>query len=73
MINIYMLSCEQLKTISNFLSDGAKIIFGSMVIGVFVPSASGAIPWFTFIIGIILTASFLISAIILSKLPKQPL
>ncbi|MFH1187490.1 MAG: hypothetical protein V1688_01355 [bacterium] len=68
-----MLSCEQLKTISNFLSDGAKIIFGSMVIGVFVPSASGEIPWFTFVIGIILTVSFLILAIILAKPSKQTL
>lgn len=66
-----MLSCEQLKTISNFLSDGAKIIFGSMVIGVFVPGASGEIPWFTFIVGIVLTVSFLVLSIILSKPTKE--
>lgn len=65
-----MLSQEQIKTISNFLLDGAKIIFGSLVIGVFIPSASGKIPWLTFVAGIILTLSFLIIAIKLSNQNK---
>ncbi|MFC1612749.1 hypothetical protein ACFL23_00265 [Patescibacteria group bacterium] len=68
-----MLSTEQLKIISNFLSDSAKIIFGSMVIGIFVPSASGETPWATFIMGLTLTIAFLISAIILSKPSKKTL
>lgn len=66
-----MLSKEQLKIVSNFLSDGAKIIFGSLVIGVFLPNASGEKPWLTFLLGIVLTVAFLFIAILLTKPPKQ--
>jgi hypothetical protein len=66
-----MLSTEQLKTILNFVIDSAKIIFGSLVIGVFVPSISGEISWSTFIIGVIMTLTFLgISLFLSSKIKK---
>ena len=55
-----MISDKQSNVVSNFLLDGAKIIFGSLVIGVFVPSASGEVPWVTLVAGILLTLSFLI-------------
>ena len=63
-----MLSNNQSSVVSNFLLDSAKIIFGSLVIGVFVPSAGGEVPWLTFVVGILMTVSFLISAIKLSKI-----
>ncbi len=66
-----MLYSEQVKIISNFLADSAKIIFGSLVVGVFIPSASGEKPWLTFALGILLTITFLSISILLSKPPKQ--
>lgn len=62
-----MLSAEQIKAISLFLLDCAKIIFASMVVGVFVPSASGEIPWLTFVSGLVLTSAFFMVGVILSK------
>lgn len=48
---------------SNFFLDGAKIIFGSLVIGVFMPSAATPeFPWLTFVMGIMATSIFLIIA-----------
>ncbi|MEK7541830.1 MAG: hypothetical protein AAB533_03210 [Patescibacteria group bacterium] len=54
--------------ISNFFRDGAKIIFGSLVVGVFVPSgAITAFPWLTFVTGIMATGMFLVIASITTK------
>lgn len=66
-----MLMQEQLKVIANFLLDGAKIIFGSLVIGVFVPSATGSVPWFTFLFGVLSTAVSLGAAVYLVKTVKE--
>ena len=63
-----MLSDEQQKVIANFLLDGAKIIFGSLVVGVFVPSATSEIPWLTFLAGLGLTVAFLTISAALTKM-----
>lgn len=55
------------SVVSDFFLDGAKLIFGSLVIGVFVPGAAGKIPWLTFAIGIGMTVLFLSIAVRLSK------
>lgn len=68
-----MLTREQLKVVANFLLDGAKIIFGSLVVGVFVPGASGEIPWTTFLSGIGLTITFLGISAALTKTYKTEL
>jgi hypothetical protein len=65
-----MLSKEELDTLSDFFLDGAKILFGSLVVGVFVPTASGKVPWLTFVVGIGMTLVFLAVAGRLSKLAK---
>jgi hypothetical protein len=59
---------NQLKVVSNFFLDGAKIIFGSLVVGVFVPSASGSIPWLTFAVGLAMTIAFLAIPIRIAKI-----
>jgi len=68
-----MLSQEQFKTLSDFLLDSSKILFGSLVVGAFLPGTTGPVSWVTFVIGIFLTISFLIVAIILSKPLKNKL
>lgn len=51
------------RVASNFFLDGAKIIFGSLVIGVFVPSVSThEFPWAIFLAGAIATTFFLLLA-----------
>lgn len=51
------------RVVANFALDSAKIVFGSLVIGVFVPSARIAeFPSVTFITGLIITAAFLVMA-----------
>ena len=66
------MSVEQFKTLHNFIIDGAKIIFGSLVVGVFVPQTSGEIPWLMFIAGVLLTTAFLGVALFLShKISKS--
>ncbi len=53
----------QSRIASNFFLDGAKIIFGSLVIGVFMPSAATPeFPWLTFLMGILATGAFLVFA-----------
>jgi len=66
-----MLSVKELETVSNFFVDGAKILFGSLVVGVFVPGASGKAPWLTFIIGVGVTVVFLALAAKLAKLAGE--
>ncbi|HEY4495748.1 MAG TPA: hypothetical protein VJC04_00085 [Candidatus Paceibacterota bacterium] len=65
-----MLYSEQIKVIANFLLDGAKIIFGSLVVGAFVPSLSDNISWSTVALGLIFVVIFLSLATNLSKLYK---
>jgi len=62
-----MPNLELAKTISNFLLDGAKIIFGSLVVGAFVPTATGNISWVTFASGLLVIVVFLLLATNLSK------
>lgn len=63
-----MLAKDEFKVLSDFFLDGAKLIFASLVVGVFVPSAAGSVPWLTFLIGIIMTILFLSIAVKLSKI-----
>ena len=52
-----------LWVIYHFFLDGAKIIFGSLVVGLFIPSAiPSSFPLFTFASGLALTTFFLIVA-----------
>jgi len=62
---------EQIKVIANFLLDGAKIIFGSLVVGAFVPSITGNVSWSTVAFGLIAIAIFLFFAANLPKLSKS--
>lgn len=62
-----MLDKNKMNVVSDFFLDSAKIIFASLVVGVFVPGTAGQIPWLTFAIGIIVTILFLGVAVKLSK------
>ena len=53
--------------ISDFFLDGAKIMFASLVVGVFVPGAAGERPWLVCSVGIAMTILFLTLAVKLSK------
>ncbi|OGC06579.1 hypothetical protein A2526_00105 [candidate division WOR-1 bacterium RIFOXYD2_FULL_36_8] len=64
---IQMLDKKESKVLGDFFLDCAKLIFASLVVGVFVPSAVGKVPWLTFLMGIIMTALFLVIAVNLSK------
>ena len=66
-----MLTREQLKVLSNFLLDTAKIIFGSLVVGVFVPTVTARIPWVTVLVGLLATAVFLVFAMHVAKIVKE--
>ena len=57
------------KSVNDLRPATTKPIF--LVIGVFIPGASGDRPWLTFLLGILLTITFLIIAILLSKPPKK--
>ena len=66
-----MSSDAYLRTFSEFFLDGSKIIFGSVVIGAFVPSVSAPISWLTFLVGALATFFFLvISAAFSTKITK---
>jgi len=58
-----------MNVIVDFLTDSAKIIFGSAVVGFFIPGVSGQITNSIFVSGILTTAVFLGTAVILSKQP----
>jgi len=62
-----MESKSALEVVADFFLDGAKIIFGSLVVGVFVPSAAGKIPWLICMVGLAVTALFLTIAAMLAK------
>ena len=55
------------EVLADFFLDGAKIIFASLVVGVFVPGAAGKIPWLTCVVGLAITALFLSIAATLVK------
>ncbi|TSC92410.1 MAG: hypothetical protein CEN89_714 [Candidatus Berkelbacteria bacterium Licking1014_7] len=55
------------KVISEFFLDGAKIIFGSLVVGAFMPTAQAPISWITVMVGIFIMIAFLVIAGIISK------
>ena len=54
------------EVIGGFFLDGAKIIFASLVVGVFVPGAVQGVPWVTLASGLVTTVVFLGIAIRLS-------
>ena len=66
-----MLASGQLEVISDFFLDSAKIIFGSIVVGVFVPGAAERIPWLTFAVGLGITTVFVSVSVMLSGTPKR--
>ncbi|MEK7099081.1 MAG: hypothetical protein AAB916_01025 [Patescibacteria group bacterium] len=58
-----MRTASPARIIANFFLDGAKIVFGSLVIGAFIPStAFHEFPWFVFLGGITMTVIFLFVA-----------
>ena len=63
-----MLDKNKKEVVSDFFLDGAKIIFASLVVGVFVPGVPGDIPWVTFAVGVIVTLVFLFFAVKLAKM-----
>ncbi|MEK7621977.1 MAG: hypothetical protein AAB415_02245 [Patescibacteria group bacterium] len=60
-----------MEIIINFLSDAAKIVFGSAVVGFFIPGLSDKITWAVLLGGVGVTAGFLTAAVSLSKRLKQ--
>ncbi|OGX35654.1 MAG: hypothetical protein A3B73_05580 [Omnitrophica WOR_2 bacterium RIFCSPHIGHO2_02_FULL_63_39] len=54
------------EVVAGFFLDGAKIIFASLVVGLFVPGAVQGIPWVTLTSGLVMTVVFLGIAIRLS-------
>jgi len=67
----YMRTKYEMAIISDFFLDGAKLIFASLVVGIFVPGAAGKIPWLTFTVGVGMTILFLSIAVKLSKIEAQ--
>lgn len=61
-----------MKIIIDFLKDGAKIVFGSVIVGFFIPGLSGNISLATFLGGILATMFCLIAAIVLTNKIKPP-
>ena len=60
-----------MEIIVNFLGDASKIIFGSAVVGFFIPGLAGRVTAVTFIAGSLATIFFLWLAVLLSKLNKK--
>ena len=56
-----------MAVIIDFLTDAAKIVFGSAVVGFFIPGVSGEVNQQMFIGGIMVTAIFLFLAAVLSE------
>lgn len=66
-----MKSDTYLHTFSEFFLDGAKIVFGSVVIGVFAPDTASPISWITFSGGIAATVFFLGASAIIADLREM--
>lgn len=63
-----MESMKRNAVIADFFLDGAKILFGSLVVGAFVPGATGGNPsWLTVGIGILWILAFLAVATVARK------
>lgn len=60
-----------MAVIIDFLTDAAKIVFGSAVVGFFIPGVAGDITRNIFLGGSIATAILLILAVTLSKQIKK--
>lgn len=60
-----------MEVIVNFLTDSAKIVFGSAVIGFFIPGIVGPISLAVFASGAIATIVLLFLAVIISNISKQ--
>lgn len=60
-----------MDVIINFLTDAAKIIFGSAVVGFFIPSFGGHVSNSIFIGGAGITVLFLAIAVALSRIKAQ--
>lgn len=54
---------EQWKTLVNFLRDGAKIFFGSFVVGTLASFPEKTVSWVLFFPGLLFTVIFLLLAI----------
>lgn len=59
------------KVFSEFFLDGGKIIFGSLVVGAFLPTLPAPIKWYTVAVGIIIAVGFVTLAGLLSKNANQ--
>ncbi len=57
----------QIESISEFFADLAKILFGSAVVGFFVPGFAGNVSIPTFVVGSLLSAGLFISSVIILK------
>lgn len=62
-----MVSQGSVDVLAAFFLDGAKIIFGSLVVGIFVPGAISRVPWLTLATGMAMTVIFLAIAVTLAK------
>ena len=60
-----------MEIIINFLGDAAKIIFGSAIVGFFIPSLPGRVSFAAFITGSLATIIFLWLAMVLLRLKKR--
>ena len=56
-----------MTVIIDFLTDAAKIVFGSAVIGFFIPGLTSEITKTMLFGGVVVTAVFLVLAVVLSK------
>lgn len=63
-----MKSDTYLRAFADFLLDGAKIIFGSVVVGAFVPSAGGPTSWPTLLVGAVITFLFVVLSATITNL-----
>ena len=62
-----MKDSAQLNILSDFFLDGAKIIFGSLVVGAFLPGTTvKEFSWLVFFSGVTLTVAFLLIAYVIS-------
>ena len=60
-----------MEVVTDFLTDSAKIVFGSAVIGFFIPGIVGPISLAVFASGAIATNVLLSLAVIISNISKQ--
>lgn len=51
------------RVVANFFLDGAKIVFGSLVVGAFMPKVGlDSFPWLAFLMGVVITTGFFLMA-----------